>query len=66
MFKSDDFLTINWTDEFLKERIDLTRVWTTLDNGIEIHELQLNRIDEVMEMIKVNHNNQYKYYEIIL
>lgn len=61
MLENDDFLTINWTDEFLKERIDSTRVWNTLNNRIEIQELKLNRIDEVMEMIKVIHNNKYKY-----
>lgn len=54
MFQSNDFLTMNWTDDFLKERINLTRVWNTLDNGIEIQELKLNRIDDVIKMIKVN------------
>lgn len=46
--KSNEF-----TDEFLKEMIELPRVWTTLNNEIEIKELQYDRIDEVIKMIKV-------------
>lgn len=57
MVENNDFLTKDWTDNFLTERMNLPRVWKTLDNGIEIQELKLNRADEVIKIIKVNYNN---------
>lgn len=53
----DNVLMENWTDTFLNSRMELPRVWVTLDNGFEIQELQSHRIDEVIEMIKVNNLN---------
>jgi len=52
MIENDNFLT-NWTDKFLIERLELTQVWITLDDGFDIQELKPNRIIKVIEMIKV-------------
>lgn len=57
----DNVLMDNWTEEFLNARMELPRVWATLSNGFEIQELQSNRINEVIEMIKVNINNYFTY-----
>lgn len=53
MSENDDFLTQNWTDEYLYERLELPRVWTILDNEFEIQELKSYRIDEVINIIQV-------------
>lgn len=50
---TENNILMNWTDEFLIERLELTRVWKTLDNGFIIQELRPDKIDEVVEMIKV-------------
>ncbi|VVC29773.1 Acyl-CoA N-acyltransferase,GNAT domain [Cinara cedri] len=52
MSEIDNVLTENWEDEFLSGRMELPRVWVTLENGFEIQELQSHRVDEVIEMIK--------------
>lgn len=53
---SDDILLDDWTEEFLLERLELPRVWKTLNNGFEIQELKPSRVDEVIKIIKVNYN----------
>lgn len=60
MFEGD-YLMKNWTDEYLDEKLELTRVWKTLENGFEIQELKPDRIDEVIRLIKVKHNGLNKY-----
>ncbi|XP_050527891.1 uncharacterized protein LOC126897985 [Daktulosphaira vitifoliae] len=52
MLKKNDFLVEKWTDEDLMERVRLPRVWETLENGIEIQELQPSRYEEVLTLIK--------------
>lgn len=52
MFKSDSFLMTNWTNEFLNERTEIPQVWTTF-NGFEIQEIKPNRVDEIIDIIKV-------------
>lgn len=54
MFKSDNILMQNWSDEFLNKKLELPRVWAKLENGFDIQELKSNRIDEVIEMIKAS------------
>lgn len=58
MFESDNFFLTNWPDSYLEERLEASRVWSTLENGFEIHELNSNRMDDVVRIIKVNNNNQ--------
>lgn len=53
MLKSDSFLMKNWTDEFLTERTETPQVWTTFD-GFEIQEIKPNRVDEIIDIIRVN------------
>lgn len=60
----DDYLMKNWTDEYLDEKLELTRVWKTLDNGFEIQELKPDKIDEVIRLIKVKHNDLNKYIHL--
>ncbi|XP_050439098.1 uncharacterized protein LOC126844744 [Adelges cooleyi] len=55
MFKNEEMLVDNWNGDDLMEIMKLPRVWEKLDIGIEIQELQLNRIDEVLNLIKENY-----------
>lgn len=58
MIESDNFFLTNWPDSYLEERLEVPRVWSTLENGYEIQELKSDRIDDVVRIIKVNHYNQ--------
>lgn len=60
MFEGD-YIMKNWTDEYLDEKLELTRVWKTMDNGYEIQELKPDRIDEVIKLIKVKNNGLNTY-----
>jgi len=52
-----NILMQDWEDDYLIETaIESPRVWNTLYNEIEIQELKSAKFDEVLKMIKVNHN----------
>lgn len=53
MLDNNDFLMQEWTDQYLFERMELPRIWTTLNNGIIIQELKPDKIDEVMKIVQV-------------
>jgi len=53
---TDKYADHVWTDEYIAEMMELPRIWTTLDGGFEIQELKANRIDEIVNIIKVIQN----------